>query len=56
LGESGLTADDVSFARAISDLARRLELRSDPAAVQSVQLAIDTVDKSAVMPFWRTVF
>jgi hypothetical protein len=55
-GPSGLTDADVSFARAISEVARGLGLRSDPAALQSVQLAIDTVDKAAVIPFWRTVF
>ncbi|HEX3814103.1 MAG TPA: VOC family protein [Mycobacteriales bacterium] len=55
-GPSGLTDADVSFARAISEVARGLRLRSDSAALQSVQLAIDAVDKSAVLPFWRTVF
>ena len=53
---AGLTAADVSFARAVSDIARGLGLRSDPAALQSVQLAIDASDKAAVMPFWRTAF
>ncbi|MEQ7010350.1 VOC family protein [Actinopolymorpha sp. B17G11] len=55
-GPTGLSAADVSFARAISDIARGLELRADPAALQSVQLAIDAVDTKAVMPFWRIVF
>jgi hypothetical protein len=55
-GPTGLTAADVSLARAISEVARGLQLRSDPAAVQSVQLAMDAVDLKAVMPFWRVVF
>ncbi len=55
-GPSGLTAADVSFARSISEVARGLGLRSDPAALQSVHLAIDAVDRSAIMPFWRVVF
>lgn len=52
-GPTGLTTADVLFARAVSEAARVARLRPDPAALQSVHLAIDTVDKSAVMPFWR---
>ena len=55
-GPTGLTSADVSFARATSDIARGLGLRSDPSALQSVQLAIDAVDTSAVRSFWRLVF
>ena len=55
-GPSGLTAADASFARAVSEIAGGLGLRPDPAALQSVQLVIDAVDTSAVVPFWRHVF
>lgn len=55
-GSAGPTAVDASFARAISDRARDLGLRSDPAALQSVHLTIDAVQKSAVMPFWLHAF
>jgi pterin-4a-carbinolamine dehydratase len=48
-----LTRADVALARAISSAARDLGLTADPSAVQTVQLAIDALDKPAVMPFWR---
>ena len=49
---AGLTPADVALARAISAAAQDLGLRADPSAVQTVQLAIDVLDKPAVMPFW----
>jgi pterin-4a-carbinolamine dehydratase len=52
-GSAGLTPADVAAARAISGAARDLGLAADPSAVQSVQLAIDALDKPSVMPFWR---
>jgi Glyoxalase-like domain len=55
-GPCGLTAGDVSLARAISGVARRLGLRADPTALQSLQLTIDVVHESAVAGFWRDVF
>lgn len=54
-GSTGLTRMDVKDAKAISDAARELELGADPAALQVVRLAIETLDRAAVMPFWRTV-
>ena len=50
---SGLTERDVSLARAISAAARDLGLSADPSAVQAVQLTVDALDKTSVMPFWR---
>ena len=55
-GSTGLTTADVSFARAVSGVARSLGLVSDPALLQSLHLTIDAVDPSTVLPFWRTVF
>jgi pterin-4a-carbinolamine dehydratase len=48
-----LTRADVALAREISAAANDLGLTADPSAVQTVQLAIDALDKPAVMPFWR---
>jgi hypothetical protein len=52
-GSPDFTSADVAAARAISASARDLGLVADPAGVQNVQLAIDALDKAAVIPFWR---
>lgn len=52
---SGFTPADVTMARAISAAAQNLGLGGDPTALQTVQLAIDSIDQHAVMPFWRTL-
>jgi len=52
-GSPAFTLEDVAMARAISAVAQDLGLAGDPSAVQTVQLAIDALDKRAVMPFWR---
>ncbi|MEQ7004971.1 VOC family protein [Actinopolymorpha sp. B17G11] len=52
-GSAGFTQTDVALARAISAAARDLDLAADPSSVQTVQLAIDALDKPAVMAFWR---
>jgi len=49
----GLSDRDLELARSISGIATRLRLKSDPSAVQHVQLAFDTADRPAVMEFWR---
>ncbi|HET6296514.1 MAG TPA: VOC family protein [Kribbella sp.] len=54
IGVTGLTRDDVVLARAVSATAKELGLVADPAALQTVQLVIDAVDKHSVMSFWRT--
>jgi 4a-hydroxytetrahydrobiopterin dehydratase len=46
---------DVALARQISLAASELGIRADPAAVQSLQVAIDAVDIAAVRPFWQAV-
>jgi pterin-4a-carbinolamine dehydratase len=49
----GVTRADVAQARSISAAARALGLTADPSALQAMQLAIDTLDRQAVLPFWR---
>ena len=49
----GLSDVDLDLARRISQAAAELGIPADPAAVQHVQLAIDVVDRPAVMDFWR---
>jgi 4a-hydroxytetrahydrobiopterin dehydratase len=51
----GLTSRDVSLAREISAAAARLQVPSDPAAGQHVQVAIDAMDIAKVRPFWQAV-
>jgi 4a-hydroxytetrahydrobiopterin dehydratase len=52
---NGLGERDVELARQISAAARELNVDADPAAVQTVQVAIDALAGSEVMPFWRAV-
>ena len=54
-GSAGRTVADVALARAISAAAADLGLAADPAAVQAMQLTIDTRDTPSVMPFWHAV-
>ena len=51
----GLSERDVALARRISAAARALDAPADPTAVQTVQVAIDTLVVPAVRPFWRAV-
>src|SRR5438094_1683585 len=51
----GLSERDVALARQISAAARELDVRADPTAVQTVQVAIDALVRPEVMPFWRAV-
>lgn len=51
----GLSERDVELAREISAVARTLGAPADPAAVQCVQVTIDALVLSDVMPFWRAV-
>ena len=44
-----------ALARHISAAARELDAPADPAAVQTVQVAVDTLVPADVMPFWRAV-
>jgi 4a-hydroxytetrahydrobiopterin dehydratase len=51
----GLSERDVSLAQQISTIARDLGVTADPSAVQTVQIAIDALASTEVMPFWRAV-
>lgn len=51
----GLTGRDVELARQISAAAHSLDAFADPAAVQHVQVAIDTLAPADIRPFWRAV-
>ena len=50
-----LTSRDLALARTISDLAAELGLTAEPAALRLLDLALDTADAAAVMPFWAAV-
>jgi 4a-hydroxytetrahydrobiopterin dehydratase len=51
----GLSERDVQLAQQISAAASELGVPADPAAVQTVQIAIDAHVGPDVMPFWRAV-
>jgi 4a-hydroxytetrahydrobiopterin dehydratase len=51
----GLSERDITLARQISAAARELDVAADPTAVQTVQVAIDALVGSEVIPFWRAV-
>jgi 4a-hydroxytetrahydrobiopterin dehydratase len=51
----GLSERDVALARLISTAAHDLDAPADPSAVQTVQIAIDALVSTEVMPFWRAV-
>jgi 4a-hydroxytetrahydrobiopterin dehydratase len=51
----GLSERDVALAQKISEAARELDVAADPSAVQTVQVAIDALVGTEVMPFWRAV-
>lgn len=54
-GIDGISDRDVALARQISAAAHELEVPADPSAVQTVQITIDALVGSEVMPFWRAV-
>jgi 4a-hydroxytetrahydrobiopterin dehydratase len=47
----GLSERDVELARQISAVARELGVSADPSVVQTVQVSIDALVSSEVMPF-----
>ncbi|QDO89767.1 pterin-4-alpha-carbinolamine dehydratase [Ornithinimicrobium ciconiae] len=51
----GITQQDLDLAHAVSDLASSGDAAARPLAVSSLELAIDTVDASAIRPFWVAV-
>ena len=50
-----VTADDVTLARQLSEVARQHEVTSVPGEVTQVELAIDTADEVRLGPFWAAV-
>jgi 4a-hydroxytetrahydrobiopterin dehydratase len=46
---------DVELARQISAAALELDIAADPAGVQDVDLTIDALSRTRVLPFWRAV-
>ncbi|ROS73520.1 VOC family protein [Cellulomonas sp. PhB143] len=51
----GLTGRDVALARRISEAARELGVDADPTAPLQTEIAIDVLDRDAVLPFWAAV-
>jgi 4a-hydroxytetrahydrobiopterin dehydratase len=51
----GLSTRDLELAREISAAARGLGVQADPSATQQVNITIDAMVRSDVMPFWRAV-
>jgi len=48
----GVTERDVRLARRVSELGRRRGVTPESGAVSRVDLALDTPDRSRVLPFW----
>lgn len=48
----GVTARDVRMARRVTELAAAAGVAQDPGAVSRIDLALDTPDRSRVLPFW----
>lgn len=51
--DDGLMSAHVDVARMISAAAQELSLVAEPTVLQDVQLAMDTIDQAAVLPFWQ---
>jgi 4a-hydroxytetrahydrobiopterin dehydratase len=51
----GVTQRDVRMARRISALAASQGAPANPSAVQVLEIALDTLDRSATRPFWKAV-
>ncbi len=51
----GVTRRDVELAREISGFAAEVGAPADPAAVQVLEIALDSADHAAVQPFWAAV-
>ncbi|MER7455853.1 VOC family protein [Micromonospora sp. NPDC126480] len=52
---TGLTEDDVDFARRVSAAAHELGLTAKPSAAQNLIITIDALNIPDVLPFWRAV-
>lgn len=51
----GMSRRDVELAKAISALAREHGAASDPGAVQSVLVIVESIHNEDVMPFWKAL-
>jgi 4a-hydroxytetrahydrobiopterin dehydratase len=51
----GVTRRDVELVRTISGFAAELGVPADPAAVQVMELGLDSADREEIMPFWAAV-
>jgi 4a-hydroxytetrahydrobiopterin dehydratase len=49
----GVTERDLRMARRISELAAGQGVVADPSAVQVLELALDTLDRASIRPFWK---
>jgi 4a-hydroxytetrahydrobiopterin dehydratase len=52
----GITERDVTLARRISQLADEGGMHSRPELAQTLEIALDTADRSRIMPFWQAVY
>ncbi len=52
---ASLTSRDVDMARTISTIARAAHATSAPTHGQALEIAIDTMDASRILPFWAAV-
>ena len=52
---AGVTDRDLRLARRISEIAAELGVPAEPEQIRALELALDTVDHTAVAPFWRAV-
>jgi len=50
-----VTRRDLALAREISTIAAELGLTSRPETVELLELALDTADRAAILPFWRAI-
>lgn len=55
LAVGGTTTHDVDLARTISEIASRVGATSEPAVLQKVEIALDTMDADRIRPFWAAV-
>ena len=51
-----MTQRDVDLARQISEAAAELGVSAEPAAVQQVEIGLDTWDADEIRPFWAAVY
>lgn len=52
---AGVTDRDLRLAARISDIAAELGIAAEPDRIRVLELALDTADHAAVVPFWRAV-